>query len=282
MECVKNMTIIESVACICLSVAVIGRVCSSISFKKVQNEQEERFAYCQTKGTKELQADVIQIEESQAGLLAVIADGIGKENTGQVCARLVTDTILDAYESYQVLKKTDYFFQSSFLEANERVQKSLGERKGGASVLAVFYDGEAIHYALVGNIKLFFMRNGELIPISKGQTIAMLAKQAFYEGSLSKTEAIWSKEETTIWNYVGKEGFKEVEKSNPPIQVKQGDYVLAMTKGIYEEVSLARIEDILRKPDTLKEKVDQIVMEAEQKREVEKENGTVFLLKVEV
>ena len=41
----------------------------------------------QTTGSRQVQADVAQIWDSSAGLMAVIADGIGSANTGKVCAQ---------------------------------------------------------------------------------------------------------------------------------------------------------------------------------------------------
>lgn len=277
-----KMTIMETIAYFAIIFFLLGRVISGIVGRKRERETDGSFAIASTKGTKEIQADVIEVEQSQAGFLAVMADGIGKENTGKCCAKIAVDTVLDAYESYEVMGNVTYFFQSSFLEANEKIQKTIGERRGGSSLLAIFQKNQKLSYALAGEIKLAFFRNGEFIPVSKGQTVAHLAKEAFYEGSLSKYETLWSQEEKTIWNYVGKEGFHDIEQSELPIQVKQGDIVIGMTKGIYEQVSFATIENIVREASSLQEKADQIVMEAEKNREVEKENGSILLFKVEV
>lgn len=277
MECVSNMTILEVVILSAICIALCGRILAN----KTEEEIEMSYAFCQTKGNQELQADVIEVVESSAGILGVVADGIGKENTGQICAKIAVDTILDEYEQYQILDKADYFFQTSFFMANERIQKNLGNRNGGACVLAVFYDGNTIQYANSGNIQLFIMRNEELIPITKGHTISTLAAEAFYQGKISRTEALWNQKENKIWNYIGKDGYHEIEKSELAIKVKPNDLILAMTKGIYESISLAFIEDTLRQERNLQEKVDQIVMEIEKKREIERENGTIFLLKVE-
>lgn len=54
----------------------------------------------QTMGNKEIQSDRARAERTQAGALAVIADGIGKRNIGEVCAQIAMDTILDRYEPY--------------------------------------------------------------------------------------------------------------------------------------------------------------------------------------
>ena len=94
----------------------------------------------QTTGSRQVQADVAQIWDSSAGLMAVIADGIGSANTGKVCAQVAADAILDRYEPYCELNDPVYFFRTSFLEANQRIQSTIGERRGGASTGAVRYN----------------------------------------------------------------------------------------------------------------------------------------------
>ena len=68
----------------------------------------------QTMGNKEIQSDRVRAERTQAGALAVIADGIGKRNIGEVCAQIAMDTILDRYEPYTFLSEPDHFFRMSF------------------------------------------------------------------------------------------------------------------------------------------------------------------------
>lgn len=67
----------------------------------------------QTTGNKEIQADKAQVVATNAGRIAVLADGIGKKNTGQVCAQIAMDTILDQYEPYQILNNPDYLFKTA-------------------------------------------------------------------------------------------------------------------------------------------------------------------------
>lgn len=122
----------------------------------------------QTTGSRQVQADVAQIWDSSAGLMAVIADGIGSANTGKVCAQVAADAILDRYEPYCELNDPIYFFRTSFLEASQRIQRTIGERRGGASTGAVFINRSHLYYAVAGDIRVAVMRGGEMIPLSKG------------------------------------------------------------------------------------------------------------------
>jgi len=247
-----------------------------------ERPENEGWAFSQTTGNKEIQADIVQVCQCRAGTMAVLADGIGKENTGKLAAQVAADAVLDAYEPYHVLNNPEYLFRTAFLEAHSRVRRTIGERRGGASMGAVFMNGRQLYYALAGDIRIALLRNKEIIPISKGQTMNVLAKDAYDEGLLSKQETIWSLEETRIWNYLGKDGFREIEVSKPPVTLKSGDMVLMASRGIYAELSWAEIEELLLKDLTMKEKADGIIRETEKKTASDKENGTVLLLTSEV
>lgn len=269
-----------------LSVSVLGRLglaAADIGTKEnKKGEHTDETAVGQTTGCKEIQADAVGIQKSSAGTLVILSDGIGKANTGKVCARIAVDTLLDRYRPYHVLHNPEYFFKTSFQEANQRVQRTIGERRGGACLAAVFVNGRTMHYGLAGDIRIALFRNQELIPISKGQTIDVLALDAYQEGTLSRPETIWTMEEKRVWNHLGIDGFHEIEIGEMPISLKPGDVIMLATKGIFETVSWAEMEDILLKDLTLKEKADGIIMESEKKKGLEKENGSILLLRAEV
>lgn len=231
----------------------------------------------QTTGNKEIQADKAQVVATNAGRIAVLADGIGKKNTGQVCAQIAMDTILDQYEPYQILNNPDYLFKTAFYEANRRIQETLGERRGGVSLGVAFINQTHLHYALAGNIRIALFRHGELIPLSKGQTLDVLAKEAWKDGKISRQEAVWSMEESRMWNYLGMDGFHEIERCSCPIQLKPQDTVFMATCGIFEELSWSEIEDILAEPESRQERAEAIVRAAEGKESKEKENGSVII-----
>lgn len=269
-----------------LLVSVAGRLL--LPGEEMNRNEENKsgsFGRCvisHTIGDKEIQSDMAGFESSSAGVMAVLSDGIGKANTGKVCAQTAMDTVLDAFQPYQVLHNPEYFFKTSFYEANQRVQKTLGERRGGTCLAAAFINGFTFHYGLAGDIRIALFRNQELIPISKGQTLNVLALNAYQEGVLSRQETIWTMEEDRIWNYLGIDGFRDIEVCDKPIRLRQGDIIMMMTKGIFDVLSWAEMEDILLRDYTLKEKADSLIMEAEQKKGMDKENGSVVLIKAEV
>ena len=232
----------------------------------------------QTTGSRQVQADVAQIWDSSAGLMAVIADGIGSANTGKVCAQVAADAILDRYEPYCELNDPVYFFRTSFLEANQRIQRTIGERRGGASTGAVFINRSHLYYAVAGDIRVAVMRGGEMIPLSKGQTLDVLAAQAYEDGKISRQDTLWSMEEKKVWSYLGQDGFHEIEVCEKPVLLKPEDKVLLMSKGIFEELSWREIEDILIDTDDSQKSADCLIRAAERKGNPQRDNGSVILI----
>lgn len=255
-----------------------GRCLLGWDDKLCTGERQSRIGIAQTTGSRQVQADIAQAWESRAGIMAVLADGIGSANTGTVCAQVAADTILDRFEPYHELNDPVYFFKTAFLEASRRIQRTIGERRGGASVGAVFLDHSHLYYAVAGDVRVAVLRGGEIIPLSKGQTIDVLAAQAYEDGKISRQDTLWSLEEKRVWNYLGQDGFHEIEVCEQPVLLKPGDKVLLTSKGIFEELSWREIEDILIDAAASQELAERIVDAAEQKDNPQRDNGSVILI----
>ena len=212
---------IQTAAAVLLIAAAAVRIALSARYE--EQEETSGTGICQTNGRKEIQADIAMAFTNEAGTMAVLADGIGNENTGRLCAQLAADTVLDRYEPYHVLNHPAYFFKSTFAEANRRIQMTIGERRGGASLAAAFIDKTHLYYAVAGNVRIALKRGEELIPLSRGQTMDVLAAEAFENGSISRQEAIWCMDEKRVWNYLGMDGFREIELCGQPIRLKIND-----------------------------------------------------------
>lgn len=233
----------------------------------------------QTTGNKEIQADALEIRISSAGKLAVLADGIGKENTGKVCASLAVKEFMEAFSLYRSLQNPDYFFERTMYALHRNMQKVLEERQGGASVGVAFLSEEKLYYAMAGQIRIALFRGGELIPLCECQTVDVLAQRAYQKGKLGRQETIWSLQDKNLWNYVGKDGFCQMELCEVPVQLKKGDLAVMMTKGIYEEVPFAQIERTLAdKMLTAQGKAERIVQYADQSSAQDRENGSIMVL----
>ena len=270
-----------------LAVLLLGRVFLAWFFSDGRGRAgrrrrgEESWGTAQTRGSREIQADMTEIRKTRAGVLAILADGIGRENTGRVCAQIALDAAADAYEPYEVLTNPEYLFRTVCREANARIQKTIGERRGGACLGLAFLGNGHLYYGVVGDIRIALYRGGELIPLSQGHTLDVLARQAYEAGRISKKEAVWSMEEKRRWNYLGMDGFREIEIPERPIRLKRDDLVVMVSRGIWQALSGADLEDLLAGGESPQEKARQIVWAAGREPGDDKENGSAVILRAE-
>lgn len=207
---------------------------------------------CKTIGSREVQEDFYRIVKREEGLLAVLADGMGRELGGKIAARKVTEVFEELFQEYSAPDHPFYFFQKAFQTANREVLKLFEDGRGSAVASAVLLrespnEGEypLLYYAIVGNVKVAVFRNGELIPVGSGHTIDVLARDKYYSGDITREDALALLHTKRIYHYIGRDNFKDIEVYDTPVQLRKNDVVVLMSDGIYEGMEWKELEEIL-------------------------------------
>lgn len=240
---------------------------------------------CKTIGGREIQEDFYKVTRTGEGLLAVLADGMGKELGGKIAARKVTEVFEELFKEYNALDHPYYFFQKAFQTANMEILKLFDDGRGSAAASAVMLRESPVHgeypvlyYAIVGNVKLAVFRNGELIPIGSGHTIDVLAQDKYYSGDITREDVLALLNTKRIYNYIGKDNFKDIEFYDTPVQLRKNDIVALMSDGIYEGMEWKELEEYLGQ----RKKCDKLafdVVEHINRGEREKDNASIVLIK---
>lgn len=199
-----------------------------------------------TIGGREVQEDEVGTLATAQGLLAVLSDGMGREFGGRIASRAAVETFLDIFRDYNAFDNPQFYFRKAFSTANRAILRVIGdERRGAASVGAAMIRDGWLYYAVVGNVKLCVYRGGELVPLSAGHTLDVLAEHSFRTGRLSREDALILLEEHRLYNYLGQDGFHEVEYFDRPVELRRGDIVVLMSDGVYDLLPWREIEDVL-------------------------------------
>ena len=233
-----------------------------------------------TIGDREIQEDEYGIMESEGGILAVLADGAGKQIGGKIAAKLAVDAFEYVFEDEKAFYNPQYYFRKAFQGANREIMNNTINLQGRAAVSAVVVKKKKLYHAVAGNVKVAVYRNGELVPVSAGHTVNILAKQKYMEGKLSKEDAVALLDQHRLYNYVGQDGFQDVEFLDMPITLYGGEYVLLMSDGLYEMARWKEIEDCLEAKGSCQEKAYQIIELVNKSKEADKDNACVVILKV--
>lgn len=232
-----------------------------------------------TIGGREVQEDQVGTMETKNGVMAVLADGAGKEYGGRIASRIAVDICMEIFGDFNAFHNPQYYFRRAFHCANLEILKALGdENRGSASAGCVFLAAGYLYYAQVGNVKICVYREGNLIPVSTGHTVAVLAEQKFKEGTISREDALALLQNKRLYNYLGQDAFQDIEFFDAPIKVKRGDIVVLMSDGIYDLIGVREIEAVLSRESNCQEMAYDIIELVNQHPGKEKDNASIILL----
>lgn len=235
-----------------------------------------------TIGGREVQEDQTGMIRTKAGIMAVLADGAGKMFGGRIAGKITVDTCLELFKDYNAFNNPQYYFRKAFHCANKEILKALQDEScGSASAGCVIIRDHYLYYAVVGNVKVCVFREGNLIPLSTGHTVSVLAEQRFGEGKISRQDALAVLENQRLFNYLGRDGFKDIELFDDPVRLEKQDIVVLMSDGVYDLLGFNVIEQVLEKSKSCQEKAFEIIELVNQHAGEFKDNASIILLGTE-
>lgn len=233
-----------------------------------------------TIGGREVQEDFVGTLATQAGLLAVLADGMGKTYGARIASRTAVETCLDIFRDYNAFDNPQYYFRKAFHAANRAILRELGDEGYGAtSICAAMIQDNWLFYAVVGNVKLCVYRSGDLVPVSAGHTLDILAEEHFQTGKLSREDALVMLENHRLYNYLGQDGFKDIEIFDRPIALQKGDIIVLMSDGLYELIPWKEIENVLASGQDCQSMAYSIIEKVNQNTAENRDNASVILVR---
>lgn len=233
-----------------------------------------------TIGTRQVQEDDYGICQSREGFLAVLADGMGKNYGGRVSSRIAVEVLKEQFAEYRSVENPAYFFRKAFHRINREILNQFDDGRGGASVGAVMIRDNFLYYASAGNVKLAVYRKDSLIPLSSGHTIDMLVENRFMKGAITREAALQMLENKRLYNYLGQDGFKEIEFFDTPIRLKEKDIVVLMSDGLYEGLEWKTVEELLAGKKKCQQKAYDIVEAINADSRKDKDNASIVLVEV--
>lgn len=237
-----------------------------------------RVGKAMTIGDRQVQEDDYGVCQSMDGFMAVLADGMGKNYGGRISSRIAVDTMKDMFQIYRSSENPAYFFRKAFHRINMEILRQLDDGRGGASVGAVLIKDNYLYYAVAGNVKVAVFRGGNLVPVSSGHTIDVLVEDRFIEGSITREDALKMLDNTRMYNYVGQDGFREIEFVDTPIRLRERDIVVLMSDGLYEGIDWKTIEELMAGRKKCQQKAYEVIEEINAGSQREKDNASIVLI----
>jgi PPM family protein phosphatase len=222
--------------------------------------------------------------------VAVLADGMGGYQAGEVASRLAVDTILNELQSRapQValadihsssgLCYASLLLQQAILHANQAIWQAACSKNHyhgmGTTVVAVWFYGEQLSIAHVGDSRLYRLRDNELKSLTKDHSVL---QQLIDVGLIEEKQAWHAPNRNLITRALGVK--EQVEVDLQEHKVHSNDLYLLCSDGLNDMLQDIDIFKVLNKKYSALEIANQLIALANQHGG--KDNISVIVIKLQ-
>jgi len=213
-------------------------------------------AHAQHIGARHYQQDSLGLAdpEDQAflahgGYLAVLCDGMGGMEHGDIASQTAVRATLDAYALKTPEESIPAALERSAREANERVIEAalnLGLKEGvGTTLVAAVLHSGFLYFISVGDSAVFHVRDGVLHMVNRPHVFANLLDQAADRGQISRSEAAQHPERESLTSFIGIHNLEEIDHNLEPWPISEGDTILLASDGMFKTLDPEEIQACL-------------------------------------
>ncbi len=243
--------------------------------------------YAQHIGKREEQQDAYgfsSLEDQKLskghGLLAVLADGMGGYEMGKEAGQLAVETMLSVYAHKAEWSSVPEALELSMHFAGQAVYELALEHKlewhvGTTLVATVIREGQ-LHWISVGDSRIYLYRSGVLVPLTRDHIYANRLYERVLAGKLTLEEAESHPDRYLLTSYLGIPSVTEIDASQKPLKLQEGDWVLLCSDGLYEDLTEELLEEAANlSPQDAADYILQYVLEQQRPYQ---DNATLLIL----
>ncbi len=210
----------------------------------VRQTNEDAFVIADLTGGSLLdEQNMTKFEVGQRGVLLAVSDGMGGHQAGEVASALVVESLRRSMARQPSLVPGDALLEKAAQRANRDVWKAAhfpGRERMGATLTAVFIQGQTAHIAEVGDSRAYLVRNGQIKQVTRDQSYVQLMVDT---GAMSPEQAKESEFSSVILQAMG---LKEtVQIALGRLDLRQRDCFLLCSDGLSSLVDDDEIRDVV-------------------------------------
>ena len=183
--------------------------------------------------------------ENGNSLVAVVADGVGGYEGGELASRIAVESTISTYREQAIDISAEKRLYRAAQQANIEIYDKaivVTELRNMSSTLTGFaLEGSMLHVAHVGDSRLYLIRKGSITQLTKDHTVVA---EKMRLKLLSPEQAKTHPDHGTLTRSVGRELIAAVDRITLPLQT--GDILVTCTDGMYNILHEDEIVDLVR------------------------------------
>lgn len=219
-------------------------------------------------------------EVARSGNAAVLADGMGGMENGQLAAVSGVTAFLSEYLAHDT--ETDGALEAAMhdalLAANAEVCRLDG---AGATLVAAVMKQNRLHWISVGDSHLYLVRKGVLRRLNDVHIFAEKLDAMYREGDITYEQALAHPERKALTSYLGLADLEHISRNSGEFPLFIGDVILLCTDGLYRGLCDREIAELTSEAAEANSDIAQSLVDRVIEKQIEnQDNVTVLALKV--
>lgn len=235
---------------------------------------EISISYYTARGKRQNNEDAVSLLEGSNSLLAVVADGLGGHEAGEVASNHAVATLNRLLQA-QTPEEDDLI--DAIRQANQEIYEMQNAQSHMRTTVAALWLGDYRTIAAnVGDSRIYQFRNGRIVYQSTDHSVAQMAVLV---GEVEKSELRRSKDRNKLIRVVG--------EANPPkvdcveLTVQAGDRFLLCSDGFWEPVTEERMLETMASSATAQQWLRLMRQEVERANNPTQDNHTAIALVID-
>lgn len=195
----------------------------------------------------------VEPEEEQQfrrrGRLAVVADGMGGHNGGQVASGLAVDALRDAFLDEDIPGDSQAVLVEGFTRAQQAIlgasAKSPELNGMGTTCTAVIIRAGELTYGHIGDSRLYLFRDGWLSQLTEDHT---LVNHLVKTGAITSAQASQHEKRSVLTAALGMRSDEvAADFSSEPVPLQEGDVIVLSSDGLHGVVTSEELRAAVQK-----------------------------------
>ena len=146
-------------------------------------------------------------------------------------------------------------------------------------MVGVYIKDGRMDYISVGDSRIYMIRDGELKLLTHEHTYDVKLKRLVSAGVISDEDYEAATGKSALTSYIGIEELKEIDSTDEPVELKEGDSIILMSDGVFNTLDEEQIMEYgAERPDIAAELIRSGVLAEERETQ---DNHTAVVIRVE-
>ena len=210
-------------------------------------------------GARALNEDSYGVKNDSRRCIAVLCDGLGGHNCGEVASMIAVKNIIEGISQIGDLQADKIYNVLHTVNEGLVQQQIMKPELNGMRTTAVgcIIDNKELNYFNSGDSRFYFFSNGSLSCMSKDHSVSQMSVEL---GEMSFDDIRFDADRNKLLKVLGDSSNSDVGTIYRPIRYKSGDAFLLCSDGFWEYVLEEEMEIDLSKSKTAKEWIEFMVV----------------------